>query len=205
MLMSRFVHLVIVARPAANAHTAVLLDALVAHALLDAHKIRVILDLYHHAGLDVLPRSPRHIVDEGWSELERRFQMHDNPGVRRLAVVRIDQKRGIHPSSEALLRGPDGLCSVVAASISDNEDSASEFGLRVRDEAQVFVPGKEMTLPCRAANNQAFDSIGDLVLHNLFVSLEIHLSIRKIRRLHSCDEPHLSQSKGRLGHGSADS
>mmetsp|Transcript_91425 Transcript_91425/g.229790 ORF Transcript_91425/g.229790 Transcript_91425/m.229790 type:complete len:355 (+) Transcript_91425:208-1272(+) len=198
MNMSREVALFVVAGPTSNALVAEQLDPLVAHALLHAHKVRVILDTHDDLRLDVLACPSGHIVDDAGAVLETVLQMHDDALGRRLAVVWVDEQRAIHTSRKSLPRCDGSLTGAHAACVANNRDLAPEHGLCVRNEKQVLLPRQEMALACRTADNQCLHTVSDLVLDDPVESGQVHIAVCCVRSLDRRHEAQFPQLQGLL-------
>mmetsp|Transcript_74361 Transcript_74361/g.207770 ORF Transcript_74361/g.207770 Transcript_74361/m.207770 type:complete len:441 (-) Transcript_74361:35-1357(-) len=201
VVSSRHVALVIVTGPAGHALVGKLFDPLVAHALFHAAEVVVARDLHDDLWLDVLTGSARDVVDNGRAILQAILQMHHDTSRGGLPVVRVDQEGAVHTCGETLFGRPSRLACVVASSVAYNAQLVPKFGLGVGDQNEMLLPRHKMPLAGGAADDQALNSVGNLVLDNLVVRFQIHVTVGFIRRLHRCHEAEGADLLHRRGAG----
>mmetsp|Transcript_3668 Transcript_3668/g.6435 ORF Transcript_3668/g.6435 Transcript_3668/m.6435 type:complete len:373 (-) Transcript_3668:37-1155(-) len=171
--------LVVVARPALHALLFVLGNAVVARALLDAHEALTGLELQQQRRLHVLAGAARNVVDDARPLVEEQLEVPQDAGLRGLAVIRVDLKRGVHASGEALLRRLEAFGGVVRASVSHDDQSVAELGRHVPDEGEELRLRHEMALAGGAGHDHSVHAVLDLPLQKFVIGINIDFAVRE--------------------------
>jgi hypothetical protein len=127
--------------------------------------------------------------------------MRHDASLRRLAVIGVDVKCGVHSDGETLLRGIHGLAGVVRARVAHNGASVTKLVLGVRDQHDMLVPPEEVPLARGSPDNEALDTVLDLVLCVRIKRAQVDGAVRIVGRLDRRHQPQLPESLSALGLG----